>query len=284
MSTKVILTNADFSENAIPADTRWRLKSTEVVNGLINPDGTIREPDSGGLYAKRITINDYILLGEYDSITLPTGYQFTVAWLKQDGTMAVTSSNGWIKNETGSTQTMKFTKDPRYSSATATPYKVKISIGRIDTTDAIAPSELDQDLQIYLIPNNLPEEKTFTSDDAEEGFLDNATGAVTQDFPKRCSLPQVYRLAEYDQIYIPEGLKWFIVYSNGGQYYENVSTGVWTETTGWQDITTSASQLYSNCPNATEFQICLGRIDNEKLYASSIGTTYTVKIRNKLKS
>lgn len=283
MSTKVILTNADFSENAIPVDTRWRLKSTEVVNGLINQDGSMREATE--LYQKRITINDYILLGEYDSITLPTGYQFTVAWLKQNGTMAVTSSNGWIKNETGSTQTMKFTEDPRYSSASATPYKVKISIGRIDTTNAIEPSELDQDLQIYLIPSNLPEEKTFTSADAEEGFLDYATGLVTQDFPKRCSLPQVYRLADYDQIYIPQGIKYFVVYSNGGQYYgSSAFQSVWTETTGWQDITSAQSMIFSNCPDATEFQICLGRTDNEKLYASEIGTTYTVKIRNKLKA
>lgn len=269
MAKIITIGNADFSQYAI--DIQYKLVSSMLTQGLIARIGGIRPPVGGNDYMNRVSLITNTSISELPRVTIPNGMQWCATFFDENGDCVATAEPTWIKNQTGMVKTYWINSAANYVS---TAYYYQISFGYIDGSQ-LDKEDFDTTVNVFL-DEGLPTEFRITSDMVELGMLDVATGDadLTPPRDKRVSYRHQTFLSDYSKVYIPEGIKWAVLWRTDENVTANPSSKLTTWTTtpgdsggGWVNITDTASQLYSECPTATSYYLTFGKID------SSIGGT-----------
>ena len=265
-STKIILSEATF-DTPITA-----LTSNDVVKGLVSSTCGLRTEQE--LFLSRITTTQTYNISEFDSVTIPSGMQWAAGFIDDNGT-AVCSDPVWRTNTTGVSQTYSIWDASNYATYTGAT-KIRVSFGWISGA-VLEPEQLD--LGVYVSINSAPQELRLTSEYFSPGQVQtngmiNKVGTVS-----RIGMIKPVRLEQWSKIYIPSALKWGVIYSKlDGTYFEAQPFDAWTTTSGEQIITSAVKQAISAISGAQRFQIGLGLKSDEKLYTSTLNSTYTVKL------
>lgn len=151
MVKKLVFSDADFSENAIPVtpvDPRIKLDSSMVVQGLIAEAGGIRPDQSPyNLRVSKITLTN---MDEYMYVTIPSGIQWCACFFKESGTPQGKGSATWMPNDTGSAQTYRIDSAANFLDNTFRYYT--IAFGYITSGVKLSTTDLDNTIDIYLGP------------------------------------------------------------------------------------------------------------------------------------
>lgn len=267
MAKKIIIGNADFSQNAI--EIRHKLVSSMLTQGLVDaiPGTGIRPPSGGNDYMNRASLITDTALSDYSKVTIPSGMQWCATYFDEDG-VSVGSNPVWVKNQTGTTKTYNISEASNYVS---TAYYFHISFGYIDGSQ-LNIADFNTAVNVYLdkadpVPPQ-PVELRITSSMVEIGMM-NQDGSVNLTPPrdKRVSYRHQTFLAEYPRIYIPNNIKWAVLYRNDENETVNPDDMLvgWTETPGSAgggivDITSAVKQDFSLSPTATSYYLTFGKI------------------------
>lgn len=263
MSTKLIFKNADFSSNALPKDTRWRLHSVDVVEGLIdNVDGGQLRPPSE-LFQTRVTTKEYVMLNEFDSVTIPAGMQVCAVFYQENGKY-VGSGAIWIKNVTESEVTYDI---ETFSNNTGSNVvKCKLSFGWIDSSATnlhkIYPDDLNSTVKIYMSP--VVQQIRIDSSRIVWGHITSSGEPSESSYGRVCmDKSQKLPLYKFPYVTVPEEVMVCVCYSRNGSY-AGTGMGVWTKPTGKIAINSILAQDYAAVTSAlggepTHFQLGFGR-------------------------
>lgn len=289
MAKRIIIGNADFSRNAI--EIRHKLVSSMLTQGLVDaiPGTGIRPPSGGNDYMNRASLITDTALSSYSKVTIPAGMQWCATYFDEDG-VSVGGNAAWVKNQTGATKTYNISEASNYVS---TAYYFHMSFGYIDGSQ-LNIADFNTAVNVYLekadpVPPQ-PVELRITSSMVEIGMM-NQGGSVNLTPPrdKRVSYRHQTFLAEYPRIYIPNNIKWAVLYRNDENETVNPDDMLvgWTETPGSVgggivDITSAVKQDFSLSPTATSYYLTFGKIESEGgsdyLTPTELDTTYEIKL------
>lgn len=291
MAKRIIIGNADFSHNAI--DISHRLLSSMLTQGLIDavPGTGIRPPSGGNDYMNRVSLITNTALSSYSKVTIPAGMQWAATFFDENGDCVSTVNAAWVKNQTNTVQTYDLNVANSYVS---TAYYFHMSFGYIDGSQLNA-ADFDSTVCIYLdkpdpVPPQ-PVELRLTSSMVEVGMM-NQDGTINLTPPrdKRVSYRHQTFLAEYPRIYIPNNIKWGVLYRNDEDETVNPDDQLktWTETPGSTgggivDITSALKQDFSLSPTATSYYLTFGKIASagstgDYLTPEELDTTIEIKL------
>lgn len=291
MAKRIIIGNADFSHNAI--EIRHKLVSSMLTQGLIDavPGTGIRPPSGGNDYMNRVSLITDTAISSYSKVTIPTGMQWAATFFDENGDCVSTVNASWVKNQTGQVKTFDLSEANSYVS---TAYYFHISFGYIDGSQ-LNVADFDTTVSIYLdksepIPE--PTELRLTSSMVEIGMMDiDGSINLTPPRDKRVSYRHQTFLTEYSRIYIPNNIKWGVLYRNDEDETVNTSDTLnkWTETPGSTgggivDITSALKQDFSQSPTATSYYLTFAKIASggstgtDYLTPEELDTTYEIKL------
>ena len=280
MAKRIIIGNADFSQNAI--EIRHKLVSSMLEQGLIAKTGGIRPPSGGNDYMNRASLITNTPISEFPRITLPDGMQWCATFFDENGNVVATAEPTWIKNQTGMDKTFYIDTAANY---TSTAYYYQLGFGYIDGSQ-LDKEAFDSIVNVFL-DEGLPTELRITSSMVEYGMLDinGNPNTEVEAMKKRISFRHQTFLSDYSRIYIPAGIKWAVLYRTDENVTANTSDALnaWTTTPGDSsggivNITSAVKQSYAQATGATSYYLTFGRIDNEKLYEADLDTTYEIKL------
>ena len=263
MSSIMKFTLGDFSHNSLPKDTRWRLMPDDVEEGLIdNASGGVLRPSSA-LFDTRITTKNYIMLNEFDTITIPAGMQVCAVFYTDNGTY-VGSGASWVQNTGATDATYDITSFSNNTGSNVV--KCKISLGWVDSTSSnlhdLAPDDLITN-KVYITP--VVTEKRITSADITWGHI-SASGTATSSAFGRVCMDQSQKIAidKFPYVTIPNDLMICVCYSRNGVYAGNIGIGKWTYPEGKIAVSAIEAQDYAAATTAlggapTHYQLGFGR-------------------------
>lgn len=290
MAKRIIIGNADFSRNAI--EIRHKLVSSMLTQGLVDaiPGTGIRPPSGGNDYMNRASLITDTALSSYSKVTIPAGMQWCATYFDEDG-VSVGGNAAWVKNQTGATKTYNISEASNYVS---TAYYFHISFGYIDGSQ-LNIADFNTTVNVYLdeadpVPPQ-PVELRITSSMVDIGMM-NQDGSVNITPPrdKRVSYRHQTFLAEYPRIYIPNNIKWAVLYRDDENETVNPDDMLvgWTETPGSTgggivNITSALKQDFSLSPTATSYYLTFGKIASagstgDYLTPEELDTTIEIKL------